>query len=166
MKSIAAGVVGIAVAGALGLGVFNLATTGCPLGTCASETAEADANGAAALPVALEGETGEAKDSCCALGGEAEIVMAADKAESCSMAAEGCSEMAEACSEMAAGCSEDKMAACEGEKTACESGIAAGSEVVLAGMAVPAACQEKEGCCSEDGCAEGGECCKSLASDD
>lgn len=149
MKSVAAGVVGIAVAGALGLGVFNLATTGCPLGTCSSE-ASVDA-GSATLPVAQENEAG----SCCF--GDTKLELVAD---------EGCSaEKMAACASDAEGCTAEKMAACQGEGMASEG---EGAEILVVGAALTEteACTGVAGCCKADGCLPGGACCKDKASDE
>ncbi len=133
MKSLAAGIVGIAVAGALGLGVFNLATTGCPLGTCASEeTADA---GSATLPVSLDQNAAASKDACCMAGeaDAAEIVLAANAGEGACEGEKACDGMDKACDmsmasecagEMASGCTEEMAAACDKTAENCEKGEA------------------------------------------
>ncbi|MEZ6242162.1 MAG: hypothetical protein R3B57_03885 [Phycisphaerales bacterium] len=140
MKSLAAGVIGVAVAGAMALGVYNLATTGCPLGTCSSEAKSGSATSSVALD---EG----AMDSCC-MGGASELT-------DVSLASDHC--------DMAAGCSADKMASCESDKVASNDPNA---NVMLVGALGAETCDMAEGCCKEDGCQPDGGCCKSMAADE
>ena len=67
-QSLAAGLIGLVVAGAGGVGVYNFATTGCFLGSCSSETT-ADKGETAQVGLLVAGaESDEAGDSCCPLG--------------------------------------------------------------------------------------------------
>ena len=105
-QTIAAGLIGLVVAGAGAVGIYNYTTSGCFLGSCSSggETSETNNVG---LLVSETAATSEG-DSCCPLteAKDSEIVLAAGSveagaAETCEKACEGMSkaECEKACDE-------------------------------------------------------------------
>ena len=124
-QGVVTGVIGLLVAGAGAVGVYNFTTTGCFLGSCSSEGGEQTA-AAAIETAALTGAEATEGDSCCPLteasapGAETTLVAmeteAADSAGCCAEKdAEACDE-AEACEAGA-----EKAEACEKGDACCAS---------------------------------------------
>ncbi len=67
-QSLAAGLIGLVVAGAGAVGVYNFTTTGCFLGSCSTEKG-ADNGETAQVGLLVAGaESEKAVDACCPLG--------------------------------------------------------------------------------------------------
>ncbi|MFI4898430.1 MAG: hypothetical protein ACIARR_11465 [Phycisphaerales bacterium JB059] len=112
-QGVVTGVIGLLVAGAGAVGVYNFTTTGCFMGSCSSEAGEQTA-ATVETAALVEGETPEG-DSCCPLkeanAPEAETTLVALESE-----ADGCcaEKDAEACADAEA-CDKDAEACAEGE---------------------------------------------------
>lgn len=114
-QAVAAGLIGLVVAGAGAVGVYNFSTTGCFLGSCSSETSADTGETTNVGLLVSENATTTEGDSCCPLteAKDAEIVLAANSVDT--GAAETCEGMSEAeCKTACEGMSE---AECE---TACD----------------------------------------------
>lgn len=95
-QAVAAGLIGLVVAGAGAVGVYNFSTTGCFLGSCSSETSADTGETTNVGLLVSENATTTEGDSCCPLteAKDAEIVLAANSADT--GAAEACEGMSEA----------------------------------------------------------------------
>jgi len=111
-QSVTTGLIGLVIAGAGAVGIYNFSTSGCFLGSCSSGASASTGENAAVGLIVSGSETEAGVDSCCA-------VTDADKAE---MVAVSGSEAVEA-------------PACEG---ACEH--ASGEMVLAAGETLPECC--------------------------